>query len=973
MTDGNGGFMTRAGLIARMAIFLLMPALVMARLPITYDLRDVGGSNYVTSVKDQQGGTCWTHGAMASIEGNLLMTGNWAAAGDTGEPNLAEYHLDWWNGFNEHNNDDIDPPSGSGLQVHYGGDYLVTSAYLSRCEGAVRDIDGQMYNYPPPRYKDDFHIYYVRDIEWYTVGEDLSNMDLIKNKLISEGAIGTALCYGSEFISEYIHYQPPDDINEPNHAVVIVGWDDTLVTGAPLPGAWLCKNSWGEDWGYGGYFWISYYDKCCCRHPEMGAVSFQNVELLSYDNIYYHDYHGRRDTKAEYSEAFNAFISKDMPEGAEFIEAVSLYTAADSVSYTIEVYDRYAGGELLDQLGSKTGAIPHNGFHTIELDEKVELKSNDDFYIYLYLSDGGQAFDRTSDIPVLLGAKYRTIVESSAQPGESYYRYGGEWHDFYYDGDTSVNFCIKALSTEELLLNIGFPGGLPESLEPHTANSFTVRIQDVAHSYVPGTGTLHYRYAGGSYLTSSLSPLGGDMYEATLPLAGCGAVPEFYISAESNGGAIVLDPPDAPNRVFTAVVGTLTGVMEDNFETDRGWTVSGNASAGHWERGVPAGGQWGDPAADFDGSGQCYVTGNAPEASDVDDGYTYLTSPSIDLSDCNAALVSFAIWYTNHVGGPSNDVFRIYASDDNGAGWVLMETMDLNTVPEWSEGLFNVGDFVDLNDQFRVRFEASDLELASIIEAAVDAFKVDKYFCVSGVQIITEELPAWTAGLPYMQQLECAGGSGSIVWTDKFGDLGGTGLILTETGELSGTPDPGSVSFTAVATDDILDTDERLFSFEVNPAPVIVTDSVPPGLAGEPYSYQLLATGGTGIKHWLDKNSDLEGTGFSLSNAGVLSGTASDFATIVFTARVEDSPGAIDEKTFNFSIKVDFLCGDADRNQSVNMLDITYLIGYLYKEGAAPYPLEAGDVNDDLSVNMLDILSLIAYLYKSGPEPVCPR
>ena len=70
--------------------------------------------------------------------------------------------------------------------------------------------------------------------------------------------------------------------------------------------------------------------------------------------------------------------------------------------------------------------------------------------------------------------------------------------------------------------------------------------------------------------------------------------------------------------------------------------------------------------------------------------------------------------------------------------------------------------------------------------------------------------------------------------------------------------------------------------------------------------------------------------------------------------------------------QIAFICGDADNDDKVDILDIIFLIDYKFKGGAVPELLIACDVNNDTKVDILDIIYLIDYKFKGGAAPNCP-
>ena len=292
----------------------------------------------------------------------------------------------------------------------------------------------------------------------------------------------------------------------------------------------------------------------------------------------------------------------------------------------------------------------------------------------------------------------------------------------------------QGVCTPSLPLSFNFPDGLPEFLNPV---GDTIRVEVFGQNGgepQPGTGRLQYDLGDG-FIEIDMIEVDPNIYDALFPAIPCTTPVNFFFSALTTKGEEITDPSLAPDAHYGALSGLGFEIsFADDFEADLGWTVAGNAPTGQWERGVPVNCVRGDPPTDADGSGNCYLTENDPVDcnSDVDDGSVTLTSPIMDAS-AEGSVISYWRWYSNTFGSaPLQDIFVIEVSDDGGANWVALETVG-PTGPDvnggWVEKQFLIGDFVDLTDQFRIRFIASDTDPQSVVEAAIDGLRLFTIIC----------------------------------------------------------------------------------------------------------------------------------------------------------------------------------------------------------------------------------------------------
>ncbi len=226
---------------------------------------------------------------------------------------------------------------------------------------------------------------------------------------------------------------------------------------------------------------------------------------------------------------------------------------------------------------------------------------------------------------------------------------------------------------------------------------------------------------------------------ATADAAGNFTIPQLVIGDyEVVGGKWGFRTALEPTATYNSGNNTVTIELEegymDDFALDLGWTVSGNATSGEWERGVPLGisiyGFDITPSADDAGDlgNKCYVTGNNSDlqAGRVA-GTTTLTSPVFDATIYGDPEVSYRPWFfsASQQGGGTPHRLSVYL--DDGTSQMLIEELSytLGAVQNW-RGVSNIriSDFMPPTSTMTIIFETTDASGTNLTEGGVDIFEL---------------------------------------------------------------------------------------------------------------------------------------------------------------------------------------------------------------------------------------------------------
>ncbi|ADC46578.1 adhesin-like protein with cysteine protease domain [Methanobrevibacter ruminantium M1] len=219
------------------------------------------------------------------------------------------------------------------------------------------------------------------------------------------------------------------DGRDATHAVAVVGWDDNypasnfLVT-PPGDGAWIIKNSYGEENYDHGYVYVSYYDTVFNIDGGV-AYLFENTE--NYTKNYQTDIGG--DIFLVNDSDSYSYKNSYQSIGDDYISAVgTCFNDADE-DYTVEIYVN----NVLKT--SQSGKSPFRGFHTIKLENQIQVKIGDNFTVVM----------KTHSVPIVNTSRMHF------KANVSFIDNGTGWKDA---SDDNATVLLKVYTMETLRENL---------------------------------------------------------------------------------------------------------------------------------------------------------------------------------------------------------------------------------------------------------------------------------------------------------------------------------------------------------------------------------------------------------------------------------------------------------------------------------------------------------------------------------------
>ena len=424
-------------------------------IPASYDAREHG---QLTSVKDQgDTGTCWAFSMMASLESDLLSRGI-ASDADLSELHLVRYCFNSvMDPFGGRNGDGTVFSGNADARMLFGGNPEIDYHTLTSLIGAVDEsyapfpADGKDDGFTPSTEDAFFHdTVHLRN--FYIL--NLEDTETVKRAIMERGALAAAFYWGSYYFNKdsNAYYTGLTGTGQ-NHAICIVGWDDNFsrsnfLTDPGVDGAWLIKNSWGESWGDGGYFWISYGEQTMFNHVFESEAALANEYDFSYE------YDGSLGDRRVYGNnelmIANVFTVQG-GEVAEEIKAVSVDLASSEVSYEVQVYgylsdpsDPLSGTPMLEKpVTGTTGAM---GYYTIDLPGDVQLQKGCVYSTVITLRKQDSFIHALAEMTDSWGDEMQFIASASDNQSFTSRDGGKNWTD--YGNAYNSNLRIKAFSKE---------------------------------------------------------------------------------------------------------------------------------------------------------------------------------------------------------------------------------------------------------------------------------------------------------------------------------------------------------------------------------------------------------------------------------------------------------------------------------------------------------------------------------------------